>query len=222
MKIKKLLVTLTALMLLAALPVFALAEDGFGSSAVTAGQTYTLEQMLTYAIQDEYMAQAEYAAILSKYQSGAPLSNIARAEETHISFLKTLFAAYGFTLPENTAAARVAIPATLEEAYQAGVQAENANIAMYDTFLAQTGLPEDVRETFTALRNASQSHLAAFTRNTQNSGLGMGMQNGRKNGGMNAGNTANCPMGDACPMNGSQDGRNSRMGMGGYGRNGRN
>ncbi|NCB36222.1 MAG: hypothetical protein EOM58_09285, partial [Clostridia bacterium] len=86
MKLRKIFATLTALVLLAAMPVIALAED-FGSASVTQGETYTLEQMLTYAMQDEYMAQAEYAAIIAAYGDNTPFANIINAEKTHVALL---------------------------------------------------------------------------------------------------------------------------------------
>ncbi len=224
MKFTKVLASLMVLAMLALVPTLSLAEEDFGSSAVAAGQTYTLEQMLTYAMQDEYMAQAEYAAIMDAYGAGAPFSSILKAEATHIALLTRLFEAYGLQLPENTAAAKVVLPANLEETYQAGVQAEIANIAMYEAFIAQGGLSEDVLNTFTALKNASQSHLAAFSRNEENNSLGQGMRNGRRFSGnddtavQNGGNAQDCPLGDDCLMAGA--GGAARMG--GRGRNGRN
>ena len=45
--------------------------------------------MLTYAIQDEYLALAEYELIIEKYGSMRPFSNIINSEKTHIDmFLK--------------------------------------------------------------------------------------------------------------------------------------
>lgn len=185
-----------------ALPAMGMAEEAYGSAAVSATQPYTLEQMLTYALEDEYMAQAEYAGILATLGGDAPFGNIIKAEDQHIALLQPLFDAYQVSVPENDASQRVAIPATLAEAYTLGVQAENANIAMYEAFLAQENVPEDVRTVFTALRNASQSHLAAFTRNTENGGQGMGQrQNNRQSDDTQAQNqcgTANCPMDGTC------------------------
>ncbi len=166
------LVTLT--LALAILPLFAFAQDATGSAAVTDGQTYTIEQMLTYALQDEYMAQAEYEAIMQAFGVSNPYANIVKAELTHQEELLPLFAAYGITVPENTAAASVVLPATLQEAYEIGVQAEINNIAMYQAFLAQSDVPDDVRLVFDELINGSQSHLEAFTRNAEKTGLGMG------------------------------------------------
>ncbi|NLI22001.1 MAG: hypothetical protein GX418_10700 [Clostridiales bacterium] len=191
MKLMKIVATLMVTLMLAALPALTLAEDAYGSAAVTAGQTYTLEQMLTLAIQDEYMAQAEYAAILNSYGTDNAFANIIKAEGTHIALLKTLFETYGFTLPADTAADKAVLPASLVEAYTVGVAAENANIAMYEAFLAQSDLPDDVRGAFVALQNASRSHLTAFTRNADKDGLGL--RNGRSD---------------------DQDGRNSQNGNG--------
>jgi len=174
MKLKKFVAILTAVLMLSAIPVLSLAEADFGSAAVTEGQTYTMEQMLTYAIQDEYMAQAEYALILEAYGDNNAFANIIKAEETHIAELVTLFNAYGFEVPQNTAAERATLPASLQEAYETGVTAEVANIAMYESFLADDTLPQAVRDTFTDLQNASESHLEAFTKNAEKDGQGMG------------------------------------------------
>ena len=206
MKRMKILAAFLALMMLAGIPALVPAEEAYGSAAIAANQTYTLEQMLTLALQDETMAQAEYQAIIGAYGDKAPFANIVGAEETHITLLKTLFETHGFTLPENTAAGRVTLPASLDEAYTTGITAENANIAMYENFLKQTDLPEDVRSTFVVLQNASQNHLVAYTRNSEKTG--MGSQNGRNGGMMNgkgnrtgATNAQNgCVSGD-CPLN---------------------
>lgn len=231
MKRKKLWIALTALMLLAAVPAFSLAAANYGAANVTAGQTYTLEQMLTYAIQDEYLAQAEYTAILNAYKTGAPFVSSLKAEENHISLLAKLFDTYGIAVPENTAQTLVTVPGSLDEAYDAGIQAETANIAMYDAFLAQTDLPEDVRSAFTALRNASENHLGAYTRSCGKTGNGRNstagcMGNGygtAQRGMMNAACPAaqangQCPMTQStsngrCPMN-SRNGGRMGMGMG--------
>jgi rubrerythrin len=222
MKLKKIAATLTMILMMATLPALALAEDAYGSAAVADGQTYTLEQMLTFAIQDEYAAQAEYRLILAAYGENNAFANIIDAEATHIEELTALFAAYGYALPANDAADRVSLPATLEEAYQTGVSAENANIAMYQNFLAQAGLPSDVRDVFADLQNASESHLTAFTRNADKDGNGMRngvndetQQNGNGNG-LNDGNGQNDGNGNG---QGAGNGGNAETCMDGRGQN---
>jgi hypothetical protein len=125
---------------------------------------FTLEEMLTYAIQDEYLAQAEYIAIIETFGEIRPFTNIVSAEQTHIDLLLPLFAAYGIEVPANTAADSVIIPDSITSALATGVEAEKANIAMYEAFLAQADLPEDVAAVFTSLLNGSYNHLAAFSK----------------------------------------------------------
>lgn len=164
-KLKKLTASILAVLVISGISVTAFATDtDFGSAAAQEDKTYTLTEMLTYAIEDEYLAYAEYQTIIDTFGAQRPFTNIQKAEATHMSLLEPLFTAYGVALPENTAADYTAIPATLLDAYKAGVTAEINNIAMYETFLRQD-LPDDVRLVFTSLKNASEKHLSAFERN---------------------------------------------------------
>lgn len=173
---KKTINTLVILTLMLGLmmPAAGLAENAYGAAAVKEGETYTLEQMLTYAIQDEYLAQADYQAFVKAFGANTAFANFERAETVHIARLTQLFEARGLPLPENTAADMVQVPATLQLAYQEEVGLEARNIAMYEQFLQQNDLPEDVKLAFTALRNASQNHLAAAQRNVARGEGGQG------------------------------------------------
>ena len=135
--------------------------DGYGASGALADETLTLAEMLTYAIQDEYLAHAEYVYIIDTFGNINPFGNIINAEEQHISQLLPLFSAYGIEAPVDTGNDHAVAVPSLTAAYQAGETAELDNIAMYDAFLKQ-GLPNDVRIVFESLRNASENHLAAF------------------------------------------------------------
>ncbi len=225
MKRMKTALILVMLALFALAPALSLAEEAAGSAATADGQTYTVEQMLTYALQDEYAARAAYTAILAAFGDGAPFANTLRAEGTHVAELLALFAAYGLAAPADTAAGTVTAPATLAEAYAAGVAAETANIAMYARFLAQADLPADVHAAFTVLSNASQNHMAAFTRSAGRSGMGQragqtdgnatGKMYGRGRNGRNVSDTQDGAC--ACLTGGVRPGR----GRTGGGRNGR-
>jgi len=149
-------------------PDFALSEDdkalsltGYGAEGALDDTSLTLADMLTYAIQDEYLARAEYDWITTTFGSARPFSNIIRAEETHILSLQPLFTAYGIAAPAVEGASHAVAVGSLTEAYQAGVSAEVNNIAMYETFLAQE-LPDNVRAVFESLMRASENHLRAF------------------------------------------------------------
>lgn len=142
--------------------------------------TYTLEEMLVYAITDEYLAQAEYRAIIETYGEVRPFTNIVNAEQTHIDLLLELFTTYGYEVPENNAQLDVVVPESISAAIALGIEAEKKNIAIYEAFLAQTDLPEDVRSTFEYLLSASNNHLNAFSKNRLY-GLGSDLANQFRN-----------------------------------------
>ncbi len=188
-KLKKLVIVGLVIVAMSALTVTAMAASDYGSAAVTSGKTYTLEQMLTYAIQDENLANAEYAKTIEAYGAVRPFTNIVKAEQFHVEALERLFTDNGIAIPPSSASGYVSVPASLTDAQKAGVQAEKNNIAMYETFLAQA-LPDDIKVVFTALKSASEHHLAAFERSLSGttggqSGYGKGM-NGQKGTGNNA------------------------------------
>lgn len=134
----------------------------YRSATADGEQDLTLEEMLTYAMEDEYRARAEYALIMETYGEQNPFMNIMKAEETHIAALTPLFEKYGAPLPEDQGKDHAILPNTLQTAYETGVQAEIDNIGMYEKFLQSKDLPEDVKGIFTALMKASQNHLQAF------------------------------------------------------------
>jgi hypothetical protein len=139
----------------------AVSPVGYGAAGALTDDDLSLMDMLTYAVQDEYLAHGEYQAITDKFGDQPPYSNIAKAEEMHLGFLQAVYSAYGLDFPEDGSAEHVVVPDTLLEAAQTGVQAEINNIAMYELFLTYD-LPEDVSTVFTALRDGSKSHLQAF------------------------------------------------------------
>lgn len=155
-----------ALMASLALAAAGAAGTLYGNAAAKADDSLTIQDMLLYAAQDEYTARAEYAAIMGKYGALRPFSNVIRAEENHLAWLKDAYAAYKLPFPADGASSYLSVPVSLVDAYRTGVQAEVDNIAMYDMFLASPLLQgtqyADLRALFLNLRNASQNHLRAF------------------------------------------------------------
>ena len=139
------------------------ADEDFGSAGVAQGESYRVEEILKYAIEDEYMARAEYEAIIKELGVERPFVNILRAEETHISLLVPLLEKYNVPIPKDVASTKVTIPETLEEAFSVGIEAEKNNISMYNQFLKED-LPEDVAYVLERLMLGSENHLAAFER----------------------------------------------------------
>ena len=138
-----------------------LSLEGYGAKGALADNNLTIMDMLTYAVQDEYLARGEYLSIIDKFGSQRPYSNIIRAEETHLAYLKEVYLVYGLDFPNDASVDHIVVPADLLEAAKIGVQAEMDNIAMYELFLTYD-LPENIVKVFTALQRGSESHLLAF------------------------------------------------------------
>lgn len=136
----------------------------WGSVTALSAESLTLEDMLTYAIEDEYSAYAEYIYILDNFEVTNPFSNIINAELSHIDMLLPLFGTYEIEVPYNDAENHLLPVIDLEDTFRTGVIAEILNIDMYNLFL-EYDLPEDIRDTFIALRDASMKHLEAFEKN---------------------------------------------------------
>ena len=139
-------------------------SDNWGSVSALSSDEFTIEAMLTYAIEDEYSAYAEYDYILNNFDVTKPFSNIINAELSHIETLLPLFEVHGIDVPYDDSENHLLPVIDLEDTFRTGVTAEILNIDMYNLFLEQE-LPEDLRETFVALRDASIKHLAAFEKN---------------------------------------------------------
>ncbi|MCK5129725.1 MAG: DUF2202 domain-containing protein, partial [Clostridiales bacterium] len=146
-------------------------EYDFGAKSALEKENFSIEEMLRYAIEDEYFARQEYESILEKFGEQKPFSNIIKAEERHIELLKDIYTKYEYTIPEDTAIDHVVLPEDIKEALEIGVQAEIDNIAMYEKFLEQV-LPDDIRDVFIELRDGSKKHLNAFKKGPRGNGNG--------------------------------------------------
>ncbi len=143
---------------------------GYGASTATAaiknGTPFSINDMLRWAVEDEYLARGEYVAIMKKFGTMKPYDNIMAAEEQHLGWLKTEYKARGLAFPADGSAPHILVPASLKDAAQAGVDAEIANIGMYKSFLARPELAKaenaSVKTLFDRLMRASENHLEAF------------------------------------------------------------
>ncbi|MCU5500056.1 rubrerythrin family protein [Bacillus wiedmannii] len=137
--------------------------QNYGAKGALSASTLTLPQMLTYALQDEYLAQARYDNILWNFGYIRTFAQIKEAELRHINALLPFFERYQVPLFDDESQSFVTTPESIKAAYVAGVQGEIDNISMYERFLS-LNIPNDVRTVFSQLRNASLNHLAAFKR----------------------------------------------------------
>ena len=143
----------------------------------------TLTEILNEALMDEYKARDSYQKIIETFGPVRPFINIVKAEQTHIELLLPLYEKHAVPLPEEPDPDRISVPESLLAACQMGVEAELANVAMYDSLIAATDLP-DVVDVLQRLQAASRDHhLPAFQRCVERGGsLGQGFGGGRGRG----------------------------------------
>lgn len=134
----------------------------YGSKSAALKTSWTLEEMLQYSIEDEYMARGEYKYVITAFGDQNPFTNIIAAEETHINALKGLYNSRSMTVPADNSGQYLVKPATVKDSLSLGVEAEIANINMYKSFLTAPNLPDDVKIVFAQLKAGSESHLSAF------------------------------------------------------------
>lgn len=126
--------------------------------------SYSVAEMLTLAIEDEYSAKATYQALLVLFPQARIIENLLDAEQKHIDALVPLFATYNVTIPLESTIPLTVTYGTIQEAAIDIVAKEVSNIEMYAHFLTQSDLPSDVEFLFTHLMNASIKHQAAGER----------------------------------------------------------
>lgn len=146
------------LLLLMTSTVFA-EKTSYGSQAALKDSEISLAKALTYALEDEYLAQARNDEVIKKFGHIRPFSHIKAVEQRHIQELLPFFKKYNIDVPQDVAAEYVGVPNSLNEAYQMGVDGEINTIAMYDKLASIKEFPMDIRSIFIQLRTASSSHL---------------------------------------------------------------
>lgn len=166
-----------------------------GTSAIAVAQPHVtpmtsvaVKSALLAALDDEYRAEATYRAVLDVHGDVRPFSNIIQAEQRHQEMVKAELDARGLAYPANPYLGRIAAPATLLEACEAGVQAEIDNITLYDRLLPTIEDPA-AKALMERLQWASRAnHQPAFERCVARGGIpGMGHGGGGGGGGYHGG-----------------------------------
>jgi hypothetical protein len=137
------------------------------------------QQAMIDSINDEYHARAFYNAVIEKFGEVKPFTNIVKSENNHVNLWVNIFGRYNLPIPSDSFANNIKAPETLEEACKMAVEAEIANVKMYDNFLTFVEQP-DLKIAFSRLREISQErHLPAFQRCEEPAGQGRGQGKGR-------------------------------------------
>ncbi len=160
-----------------------LASPALAANLSDAGRNAVLR-----ALDDEYHAEAVYAATLAAFGDVRPFSNIIKAERKHQAALLDVMETYGIAAPANGYQTGekplAALPATLADVCAVGVEAEIENARLYDEdLLPAVAGHADIIRVFTNLRDAStNNHLPAFERCAAGGGQGQGHGKGHGQG----------------------------------------
>lgn len=124
----------------------------------------TLEA-LKATLEDERRAEAFYQAVLTAHPGERPFVNVIEAEGRHQEALVRQFERLGLEVPVNPWIKEpMVFKGSLAAALEQAVQAEVANVALYERWMKVVKDPE-LRAIFERLRWASQErHLPAFRR----------------------------------------------------------
>ena len=140
----------------------------FATVSNAATLTTDAENAILTALMDEYKATATYEALIDQYGTNTPFSKIIKAEERHSDALIKLLVKYDVEVPTNPYLDGTMpldpLPSSLVAAYEAGIEGELANIALYqDDLLPAVEAYPDITKVFTNLMSASQDkHLPTF------------------------------------------------------------
>lgn len=154
---------------------------GYPGAAASA-QSSSDSEALRAALDDEYRAEATYAAVIAAFGEVRPFINIIEAERRHAAQAKAEMDRLGISYAAtNPYLGTLTAPASVLAACEQGVAAEIENIALYDRILP-TIQDSQVRDTLTRLQWASRErHLPAFKRCIDRGGE-MGRGQGRGGG----------------------------------------
>ena len=144
-------------------------RGGYGNGTAPGSTGYALTPLsaeeqaaLQDAILEEYGAYNLYQSAIAQVGNVYPFSQIVKSEEQHINALVRQATKYGVSVPANPGLAQQPTFTTLAQACQAGVDAEIADAALYDTLKLVT-THADLLQVYNNLQSASlNNHLLAF------------------------------------------------------------
>lgn len=160
------------------------------TTATSRGTTASpaLTDLLRFSREEERMAKDLYAALAAVHDGAPPMSRITLSEDQHFAAVGTLLDSYGVADPSaGRAAGSYAFPelqslydgwltkgsASLNAAYQVGIELEKRDIADLQKAVATTTQP-DVKRVLGNLLNASRQHLSAYQSAASGESTGMG------------------------------------------------
>ena len=159
---KKISILIITFMLVAATTLAA--GSGYGAKRITPTEKLTVQSILEYAAEEEYLARANYKAAITMTGTAKPFSDMVKKSDTDIASLQKLFTDRQLPVPTDESKIHVTFPFDFNSAKQAGEQMEADRLAMYERFLREPNLPNDLRVFFLQVKETSMKNLRTFQR----------------------------------------------------------
>ncbi|KKI93028.1 hypothetical protein WQ54_05825 [Bacillus sp. SA1-12] len=116
----------------------------YGAKAAIKDPKISLAKALTYALENEYLVQANYGTSINKFGPIHPFSQLKSDELEHIQLLLPYFKKYNIKVPPNRGKEYVIVPKTINHAFEMKQIAEKDTIAMYVKLAAIDEFPEEI------------------------------------------------------------------------------
>ncbi len=138
---------------------YATANDVYGAKGALKDNDLSLIKALTYSLEDEFLAQANYDIYIEEFGPIRPFVQNKVSEKHHIKKLLTLFKKYNINVPKDIGKKFTTKPNSLDHAFSEGIKKEKENISMYTKLQSIKVFPEDVLTIFQELKMESTIHL---------------------------------------------------------------
>lgn len=143
--------------------------NGWGADSAMKDNKLTVESMIKYSIQDEYLQRARYEYVERKYSEIESLEPLVKDENIHVYRMLLLSLKYKINIPQDRSNEFFfKFPKSIEDAYLLLVKSENDSIAMYSRFLEESNLPEEVKTEFIKQRDEAKKHLEVLREVNEN------------------------------------------------------
>lgn len=141
--------------------VFASEIKLIGADASFEAGNLTVEKMLTYSIESQYLTNYMNNTIIEKFGKVRPYNVMVENNKKNISKLEILFYKNKLVVPEDISKGYFTANSDFNKNLELSYENEMKKIVMFETFLKK-GLPEDVRTAFELLKLNSKKNLQAI------------------------------------------------------------
>ena len=164
MKKTKIIAVLLLLVLGLSLTASPLAEEAYGAEWLAQGQSYTFQEMMRIALEENELHLAWLQMAAQRFPAEPIFAQALAAEMERAQTMRQLFAAWG--LAENPAdpPRTPEIPSGLEQALKAMRSMEERAMLMYQRFLGEGNPPEEAKAWAYQWEHAFQQQLEACDR----------------------------------------------------------